>query len=454
MTLNDLPRTTNPAESWHNTLNSIFTHHHPNPYELIKGLLSEQVRVDTICAQLEGGLRVPMFSTDDDDGVIEFGPGVDQHYRSKGRHHYHSNPHGYPTSPGRYIPPMPGTEDEHHYGGGGVLLIGQVFANSKISDTSVQSSEQNLVGQLFKKLNLRDDNGAEDEQLIQQFISDLLEQEAVIRAALDEDKEQPLPPPTKPHLLQEYHLLKSMKNEIDNPLAQLINKLRKFSGNMKKSFFEKRQQRKRRKRANVNNSSLIIIFVVVVALVLLIVIFSLTRKNMRCRGSSKDLEHGHVSSNVNNVHGNHPPPAGPGQQNQQANYMRGIPGQGQQNQQDNTVRGIHPPPVEHGRNPQKNSGHRQGGNQPNQPLERPTYPGHGYGQTRPNDYMRGIYPQPVVHGQNQHENYGHGQGGNQPNPDDPLHLRPSYGYPPMDGRSVPPMPGTEDEHDYGGCTIL
>ncbi|KAL3081124.1 hypothetical protein niasHT_032999 [Heterodera trifolii] len=29
----------------------------------IKGLLSEQVRVDTICAQLEGGLRVPMFSS-------------------------------------------------------------------------------------------------------------------------------------------------------------------------------------------------------------------------------------------------------------------------------------------------------------------------------------------------------------------------------------------------------
>ncbi|KAL3111870.1 hypothetical protein niasHT_015068 [Heterodera trifolii] len=119
-----------------------------------------------------------------------------------------------------------------------VLLIGEVLANSKSSDTAVQSTEQNLVGQLFKKLNLRDDNGAEDEQLIQQFISDLLEQEAVIRAALDEDTEQPLPPPTKPHLLQEYHLLKSMKNQIDNPLAQLINKLRKISGNMKKSFFE------------------------------------------------------------------------------------------------------------------------------------------------------------------------------------------------------------------------
>ncbi|KAL3070356.1 hypothetical protein niasHS_015595 [Heterodera schachtii] len=119
-----------------------------------------------------------------------------------------------------------------------VLLIGQVLANSKSSDTSVQLSEQNLVGQLFKGLNLRDDNGAEDEQQMKQFISDLIEQEAVIRAALDDDKEQPLPPPTKPHLLQEYNLLKSMKNQIDNPLAQLINKLRKFSGNMKKSFFE------------------------------------------------------------------------------------------------------------------------------------------------------------------------------------------------------------------------
>ncbi|KAL3125957.1 hypothetical protein niasHT_005090 [Heterodera trifolii] len=119
-----------------------------------------------------------------------------------------------------------------------VLLIGQVLANSKSSETSVQLSEQNLVGQLFKGLNLLDDNGAEDEQQMKQFISDLIEQEAVIRAAMDDDKQQPLPSPTKPHLLQEYNWVKSMKNKIDNPLAQLINKMRKISGNMKKSFFE------------------------------------------------------------------------------------------------------------------------------------------------------------------------------------------------------------------------
>jgi len=39
----DHPRTTNSAESWHNSFASIFHRHSPNPLNLVRALLDEQV---------------------------------------------------------------------------------------------------------------------------------------------------------------------------------------------------------------------------------------------------------------------------------------------------------------------------------------------------------------------------------------------------------------------------
>jgi hypothetical protein len=41
--LEQMPRTTNSAESWHNVFLKIFHRHHPNPYKLLDALLDEQV---------------------------------------------------------------------------------------------------------------------------------------------------------------------------------------------------------------------------------------------------------------------------------------------------------------------------------------------------------------------------------------------------------------------------
>jgi len=43
ITLDQMPRTTNSAESWHNSFSSIFHRHSPNPYKLVRALLDEQV---------------------------------------------------------------------------------------------------------------------------------------------------------------------------------------------------------------------------------------------------------------------------------------------------------------------------------------------------------------------------------------------------------------------------
>ncbi|KAL7070009.1 hypothetical protein ACQ4LE_010923 [Meloidogyne hapla] len=42
ITLDQMPRTTNSAESWHNSFSSIFHRHSPNPYKLVRALLDEQ----------------------------------------------------------------------------------------------------------------------------------------------------------------------------------------------------------------------------------------------------------------------------------------------------------------------------------------------------------------------------------------------------------------------------
>ena len=43
ITLDQMPRTTNDAESWHNSFSSIFQRHSSNPYKLLRALLDEQV---------------------------------------------------------------------------------------------------------------------------------------------------------------------------------------------------------------------------------------------------------------------------------------------------------------------------------------------------------------------------------------------------------------------------
>jgi hypothetical protein len=62
ITLDNLPRTTNSAESWHNAFQGAFSVHHPNPYNLIDCLLTEQVRADFLWTRLELGERPPLCS--------------------------------------------------------------------------------------------------------------------------------------------------------------------------------------------------------------------------------------------------------------------------------------------------------------------------------------------------------------------------------------------------------
>nr|CAD2168368.1 unnamed protein product [Meloidogyne enterolobii] len=58
----DHPRTTNSAESWHNSFASIFHRHSPNPLNLVRALLDEQVRVDAISVKILSGEEIPLFS--------------------------------------------------------------------------------------------------------------------------------------------------------------------------------------------------------------------------------------------------------------------------------------------------------------------------------------------------------------------------------------------------------
>ncbi|KAF7634967.1 hypothetical protein Mgra_00005566 [Meloidogyne graminicola] len=62
ITIDQLPRTTNSAESWHNSFASIFLRHSPNPYKLIRALLDEQVRSDVIAMKVMSGEDMPLFS--------------------------------------------------------------------------------------------------------------------------------------------------------------------------------------------------------------------------------------------------------------------------------------------------------------------------------------------------------------------------------------------------------
>uniref|UniRef100_A0A1I8BZL5 ERAP1_C domain-containing protein n=1 Tax=Meloidogyne hapla TaxID=6305 RepID=A0A1I8BZL5_MELHA len=62
ITIEQLPRTTNSAESWHNAFASIFLRHSPNPYKLVRALLDEQVRADTIATRILSGETIPLFS--------------------------------------------------------------------------------------------------------------------------------------------------------------------------------------------------------------------------------------------------------------------------------------------------------------------------------------------------------------------------------------------------------
>ncbi|KAF7637780.1 MULE domain-containing protein [Meloidogyne graminicola] len=62
ITLDQMPRTTNDAESWHNVFSSIFHRHSPNPYNLLRALLDEQVRVDARAVRILSGEVIPQFS--------------------------------------------------------------------------------------------------------------------------------------------------------------------------------------------------------------------------------------------------------------------------------------------------------------------------------------------------------------------------------------------------------
>nr|CAD2203838.1 unnamed protein product [Meloidogyne enterolobii] len=62
ITIDQMPRTANSAESWHNSFAIIFHRHSPNPYNLAKALLDEQVRVDAISVKILSGEEIPLFS--------------------------------------------------------------------------------------------------------------------------------------------------------------------------------------------------------------------------------------------------------------------------------------------------------------------------------------------------------------------------------------------------------
>nr|CAD2172874.1 unnamed protein product [Meloidogyne enterolobii] len=62
ITIEQLPKSSNSVESWHNTFSGIFNRHSSNPYNLVRALLDKQARVDTIAVRISSGAVVQMFS--------------------------------------------------------------------------------------------------------------------------------------------------------------------------------------------------------------------------------------------------------------------------------------------------------------------------------------------------------------------------------------------------------
>nr|CAD2181275.1 unnamed protein product [Meloidogyne enterolobii] len=57
-----MPRATNSVESWHFTFAGIFYRHSSNPYNLVKAILNEQLRVDAIAVKIVSGEEIRTFS--------------------------------------------------------------------------------------------------------------------------------------------------------------------------------------------------------------------------------------------------------------------------------------------------------------------------------------------------------------------------------------------------------
>jgi hypothetical protein len=62
ITVEEMPRTTNSCESWHNAFQGAFTSHHPNPNKLVDALLNEQVRADFLWVKLETSELPPLYA--------------------------------------------------------------------------------------------------------------------------------------------------------------------------------------------------------------------------------------------------------------------------------------------------------------------------------------------------------------------------------------------------------
>ncbi|CAK5065643.1 unnamed protein product [Meloidogyne enterolobii] len=62
ITIEQMPKSSNSVESWHNTFAGIFNRHSSNPYNLVRALLDKQARVDTIAVRISSGAVVQMFS--------------------------------------------------------------------------------------------------------------------------------------------------------------------------------------------------------------------------------------------------------------------------------------------------------------------------------------------------------------------------------------------------------
>ncbi|KAL7070532.1 hypothetical protein ACQ4LE_010643 [Meloidogyne hapla] len=62
ITYDQMPRATNSVESWHFTFAGIFYRHSSNPYNLVKAILNEQLRVDAIAVRIASGEEIRTFS--------------------------------------------------------------------------------------------------------------------------------------------------------------------------------------------------------------------------------------------------------------------------------------------------------------------------------------------------------------------------------------------------------
>ncbi|CAK5078690.1 unnamed protein product [Meloidogyne enterolobii] len=62
ITYDQMPRATNSVESWHFTFAGIFYRHSSNPYNLVKAILNEQLRVDAIAVKIVSGEEIRTFS--------------------------------------------------------------------------------------------------------------------------------------------------------------------------------------------------------------------------------------------------------------------------------------------------------------------------------------------------------------------------------------------------------